>query len=164
MLQNSNNLYASALTKHLGYAVTHEGTNKQGVFAMCKILSEFTTLNCSEFNLADGVGTRYNLISAAQFVNLLHGVYQDKSLYQPFLNTLPVAGISGTLKHSMKNTVLEGRVYAKTGKMSDMVSLTGFLTQDNQPPIIFSIIINGIHGSLETAKSLEIKLLTSLVE
>ncbi|MCH9756508.1 MAG: D-alanyl-D-alanine carboxypeptidase/D-alanyl-D-alanine-endopeptidase [Gammaproteobacteria bacterium] len=159
MLQNSNNLYANSLTKQLGYALTEEGTYKQGAFAIKKILAENTTLDMNQLELADGMGTRYNLVTPEQLVILLTDIYHDKKHRQIFLNALPKAAVSGTLEDRLKKTPLEKKVLAKTGSMHDVSSLSGYIIRPDANPIIFSIIINGINKPLNIAKTLEDKIL-----
>lgn len=160
MLKESDNLYADNLCKQLAYALTKEGTNKQAIFALKEILSHHTTIDMKQLELADGIGTRYNLASAEQISLLLTNIYQDKKIYPLLLSALPQAGVSGTLKDRMKKTPLEKIVHAKTGTMHDISSLSGYLINPNGRPIIFSIIINGVNQPISKAKGLEEKILT----
>lgn len=164
MLKESDNLYANSLTKQLAYSLTKEGSYKQGAFAIKKILKEHTTLDMTQIELTDGMGTRYNLASPEQIVMLLTNLYNDKTLRPIFLNALPQAGISGTLKDRMKKTKLEKKVFAKTGSMHDISSLSGYIISPNARSLIFSIVINGINKPIIKAKSLEEQILQLIVE
>lgn len=157
MLQESDNLYADSFYKQLAYSVTGEGTYKQGSFAIKKILSQHTNLDMGQIELTDGAGSRYNMVTPLQVVVLLTDLYRDKSM--SFFKTLPQAGISGSLKDRMKNTILEKQVFAKTGTMHDVSSLSGYIKLPNTKTLIFSIIINGINTPISTAKSLEEEIL-----
>lgn len=159
MLQESDNLYASSLTKELGYSLTKDGSNKQGIYAMKSVLSQHTHIDMKHIELADGIGTRYNLVTPEQMVILLTDIYTDKKMQAIFLNALPQAGVSGTLKDRMKKTNLEKNVFAKTGSMHDISSLSGYLLSPNADPVTFSILINGINTPIDVAKSLEEKIL-----
>ncbi len=160
MLQHSNNLYADNLTKQLAYSLTKEGTNKQALFALKQILAQHVPLDMKQLDLADGIGTRYNMATTEQIAILLSTIYHDKNLYPLFIQALPQSGVSGTLKERMKKTSLEKIVYAKTGSMHDISSLSGFLINPNGRPIVFSIIINGINQPVFKAKQLEEEILT----
>lgn len=155
MLKKSDNLYANSIARILGHSVTGEGSNKQGAFAMRKILTEHTRLNMAELEIADGIGTRYNLSSPQQIVALLSGLYHDKTLQPIFLKTLPQSAVSGSLKGRMKQSHLKGIVFAKTGTMHDISSLSGYLLRPDADPLVFSIIINGVNAPISTAKALE---------
>lgn len=160
MLKESDNLYADNLSKQLGYVLTKEGTNKQAQFAIKKILSQNTTLDFKQLELADGVGTRYNLATTEQISQLLSTIYKNKKIYSQFLDALPQSGISGTLKFRMKEGPLAKIVYAKTGSMHDLSSLSGYLINPFGRTLIFSIIINGINQPSIKAKLLEEQILT----
>lgn len=164
MLHESDNLYANILTQQLGYSVMDRGDQKQGVYAMKKILSEHTDLNLKQMKLADGLGTRYNLISADQLVSLLTNLYNNPSLQPTILKALPKAGVSGSLRDRMKKTSLEQRVIAKTGSMHDISSLSGYLINTKNKTYIFSIIINNVHKPLFIAKKLEEQILQDVDE
>lgn len=161
-LQESDNLYGDSITKELGYALTREGTYKQGVFAIKKILAEHSHLDMTQVELADGIGGRYNLTTAKQIVVLLLDLYHDKDMQAIFMNALPQAGVSGSLKARMKKTNLEGKVYAKTGTMHDISSLSGYMIDQKDRTLIFSIMINGINKPISTAKTLEEQILLLL--
>ncbi|QEY51545.1 D-alanyl-D-alanine carboxypeptidase/D-alanyl-D-alanine endopeptidase [Legionella longbeachae] len=164
MLQQSDNLYANSLTKKLGYSLTGKGTHKEGAYAIKKVLSEHTHLDMSQIELVDGEGTRYNLVTPEQMVLLLSDLYDDKGIQSILLHALPQAGVSGTLKERMKKTILDKKVYAKTGSMHDISSLSGFMINPNEKTYIFSIIINGVNKPLEKAKALEEKILLAIDE
>jgi len=164
MLRESDNLYANSVTKTLGYALTQEGTNKQGIFAIKSSLLEHTKLDASQIEIADGEGTRYNLVTPEQIVMLLANLYQNQNLHAIFINALPQAGVSGSLQERMKNTILEKKVFAKTGTMHDISSLSGYIFDRPDRPLIFSIIINGVNKPISTAKALEELILLAVAE
>lgn len=149
MLQESDNVYASAITKQLGYAITGEGSNKQGIFAIRHILNKHASLKELDAQLADGVGTRYNLITSRQIVNLLSTIYTDKKLGKIFWEFLPVAGKSGSLANRMQNSPLHYKVFAKTGSMHDVTSLSGYMLNSTGEVITFSIITNNLSSTFE---------------
>jgi len=153
MLLVSDNLYANALTKQLGFAVTGHGRYKEGVFAMQKILAKNTSVDFSQIKLKDGEGTRYNLVTTNQMITLLSDFYQYKNL-------LPCMGVSGNLQDRMKGSVLEGKVHAKTGSMQDTSSLSGYI--DGAQPVVFSILINGINQPLHQVKNIEEEIVQAL--
>lgn len=163
MLKNSDNLYANSITRLLGYKMTGEGSTQQGAFAIKKILAAHTHLDLSQVNIADGMGTRYNLATSRQIEILLSELYQDKLLQTIILNILPQAGVSGNLKNRMQKTNLDKIAFAKTGTMHDVSSLSGYIVTPKSDPLIFSIMINGINMPISTAKGLEEEILERVV-
>lgn len=164
MLKESDNLYANTLTKQLGYALMHEGSYKQGAFAIKKILHKHTNIDMTQLDLSDGMGTRYNLVTPEQMVVLLKAIYDNAALRPIFMKALPEAGVSGSLQARMNKTVLEKKVWAKTGTMHDISSLSGYMHNADGKKLIFSIMINGVNESISRAKSLEEKILLILYD
>jgi D-alanyl-D-alanine carboxypeptidase/D-alanyl-D-alanine-endopeptidase (penicillin-binding protein 4) len=164
MLKESDNLYADSFTKRLGLALTGEGNFKQGAFAIKKLLAEHTSMDMKQVELGDGAGTRYNLTTPKQLAIFLSNIYDDEHLKSPFLNALPAMGVSGTLKDRMEESPLKNKIFAKTGTMHDISSLSGYLVLADDKVILFSIINNGIlQGQLPKAKQLEEKILTVIM-
>ena len=58
-------------------------------------------------------------------------------------NTLPMAGVDGTLDNRFKNSPLKGRMWAKTGTLAEVNSLSGYLTAASGRTLAFSILVNG---------------------
>ena len=65
------------------------------------------------------------------------------SLFPTFLESLPIAGVDGTLKKRMKNTVAEGWVRGKTGYIDNVVSLAGYAGRKDGNILTFSLLYNG---------------------
>jgi D-alanyl-D-alanine carboxypeptidase/D-alanyl-D-alanine-endopeptidase (penicillin-binding protein 4) len=58
-------------------------------------------------------------------------------------DTLPVAGVDGTLAGRFRNSSLKGRLWAKTGTLNEVNALSGYLTAASGKTIAFSILVNG---------------------
>jgi D-alanyl-D-alanine carboxypeptidase/D-alanyl-D-alanine-endopeptidase (penicillin-binding protein 4) len=98
----------------------------------------------------DGSGlSRYNYVSPDAIVLLLKHIWNDQTLRAPFMAALPVGGQDGTLGSRMKNTALAGHVQAKTGTISNVRSLSGFVDAPSGERFVFSIIAN--HFTTSTA-------------
>lgn len=164
MLKESDNLYGNSLTKELGFNLLGKGSHKQGMYALKKALFEHTHVDKNQVELADGIGTRYNLVTPTQMVVLLSDLYHDTALQPIIFQALPLAGTSGTLNFRMRKTKLEKKVWAKTGTMHDISSLSGYLKASDGNTYIFSIIINGINKPINQAKKLEEQILLAIEE
>jgi D-alanyl-D-alanine carboxypeptidase/D-alanyl-D-alanine-endopeptidase (penicillin-binding protein 4) len=87
----------------------------------------------------DGSGlSRYNLFSPKDFVFILNKMNEEFGIDR-IKNIFPTAN-AGTLKGYYKG--LEGKIFAKTGSLSNNISLSGFITTKSNKELIFSIIIN----------------------
>lgn len=94
------------------------------------------------FVIRDGSGlSRHDLLSPETIVRVLDRIQQDTA-FAVFYNSMPIAGIDGTLKDRMKGTPAEGNVRAKTGSISAARSLSGYVTTADGERLIFSILSN----------------------
>jgi D-alanyl-D-alanine carboxypeptidase/D-alanyl-D-alanine-endopeptidase (penicillin-binding protein 4) len=92
--------------------------------------------------LNDGSGlSRNDLITANDTVQLL--TYMSKHKYfAQFRDALPIAGVDGTLRTRMKGTPAEGNIRAKTGSLSSVASLSGYVTTAAGEHLAFSMMLN----------------------
>lgn len=140
----SNNYVAEMLTKDL---VIEDGkTNaslKEGVQVIKNYLNKIDLTN-KDFEIENPSGfTRNNQISAYALTKILTTIKNDFSMFPTFLESLPIAGIDGTLKKRMKGTVAEGWVRAKTGYLDGVVSLAGYAARNDGAVLSFSFLYNG---------------------
>lgn len=92
--------------------------------------------------LNDGSGlSRNDLISANTTIQLLTFMSKHKYFAQ-FREALPIAGVDGTLRTRMRGTPAEGNVRAKTGSLSSVASLSGYVTTAGGEHLVFSMMLN----------------------
>ena len=109
----------------------------------------------------DGSGlSRYNLFSPKDFIYILNKLKNDFG-WERIKNILPAGG-QGTLSGYYENE--QAAIHAKTGSMSNNVSLSGYLITKKNHEIIFSIIINNFSGSGREGRRAIEKLIRELRE
>ncbi|WP_313931351.1 D-alanyl-D-alanine carboxypeptidase/D-alanyl-D-alanine-endopeptidase [Nostoc sp. FACHB-133] len=143
-LQNSNNLYAEALLRALAGEKPRVKTKTSVDVGLEAVKASLTQLGVDPANyiLVDGSGlSRRNLATPEAFVQTLRGMARTPAGYV-YRASLPVAGKIGTLKGRFQNTSAEGIVQAKTGTLTGVVSLSGYINAPKYEPIVFSIIVN----------------------
>jgi serine-type D-Ala-D-Ala carboxypeptidase/endopeptidase (penicillin-binding protein 4) len=99
-------------------------------------------VNPQAYSLSDGSGlSRHNLVAPSAFIQLLSAMANtpEATIYR---DSLPIAGMSGSLKNRMKGTIAQGIVRAKTGSMGGVISLSGYINPHQYSPLVFSIILN----------------------
>ena len=131
-------------------------TAKNGINVVEKMIEE-VELNSEDYRLVDGSGvSHYNVVSAELIVKILKYVFNQKpELYEILYNSFPIAGVDGTLEYRMKNTSAEKNVHAKTGTLSGVSTLSGYLTTKNNHTIAFSILMQNYVGSSTKAKEFQ---------
>ena len=142
--QNSNNLYAEALLRAIAFKLPKK-PNQTTVDAGLEVLKTTLTqlgVNPYGYTLVDGSGlSRHDLITPSALVQVLQAMAKTPaaSVYRA---SLPVAAKSGTLKNRFRNTPAEGIVQAKTGTVTGVTSLSGYVNNSKYEPLVFSIIVN----------------------
>lgn len=95
--------------------------------------------------IVDGSGlSRFNLASADALTGILSAAWSGGA--SPLVAALPVAGVDGTLAERMKGTAAAGNVRAKTGTMTHVRSLAGYVTTADGEPLAFAIVANNFEG------------------
>lgn len=133
--QESNNLYAEVLLKYL----SDESLNE--FESLAKIINNFG-ISSDNYKLRDGSGlSRHNLITPQALVTLLK--LMDSSEYKDiFRNSLSIAGVNGTLKNRYKDTNIANNFVGKTGTLTGVSALSGYLKTDNYGDLVLTIIVN----------------------
>ena len=128
--RQSDNDYADALLDRMG-----------GPVAVSNALLPLG-INPSDYHQVDGSGlSRYNLAKPSAFIKLLEAM-RSADGKEVFYNSLPVAGISGTLSDRFRGTAVEGKVHAKTGTLRGVKALSGYLEHPDYEMLAFSIVVN----------------------
>jgi len=153
ILLDSNNLYAESITKMMGVIKFHEGTFQAGTRAIKEVLNKEFGIPSNQLSLEDGSGlSRFNLVTPAQLARLLFVMFHNKEFSELFINALPSAGATGTLKNRMQTFDVKDQIRAKTGTLNGVSTLSGYITKNNKPELIFSIMIN---NALESAEDVQ---------
>ncbi len=144
--RESLNLYAEAFLRAIGRERAGEGSVRAGVKVLREVWAE-RGLRFRALHMADGSGlSANNRICAADLTHLVRKVYADAHLRDVFLNSLPVVGHRGTLKSYLIQSPAAGRIYAKTGSMKGVRSLTGYAQRPSGKWLAFSLIVNDYSG------------------
>lgn len=165
MLKKSDNLTTDSLLKKMGQLYFKEpGSWQNGLAALKNILAP-TRINFKECLINDGAGmSRYNLITPAQFVTLLNFAYRDSNIINSLWPALPIAGQDGTLAGRMQPAAAGGRVHAKTGTMTGISALAGYINTKHHGMLSFAIMVNGYVGKDHPFKYLQDRICEYLID
>lgn len=168
--QDSDNLFAETLLRHLGANSPHnrgnETTRDRGLQQVRDVLQRELNLDPKRYTIQDGSGlSRQNSIAPEVLVSLLQAMATSPAAAS-FMASLPVLGESGTL--ASWNPLPSGAIVrAKTGSMTGIYALSGYLAPPGSTPqspntIVFSIIINHSDASYSITQSAVAALLTQI--
>jgi len=161
LLKESLNLQAETLVRTLGMKLRGDGSFDKGKEVVEETLSQMGIAPGS-YAFADGSGlSRRNLESADNLVRVLRFMYRGKN-FQQFLDALPIAGIDGTLSARLKGTKAENNIRAKTGSMTGVSSISGYLKTADAEMLAFSVGANNFPGSRELVESAQDRALVIL--
>lgn len=162
MMKQSDNLYAESMFYQIAASTGEKPSSADDARKVIRRLIDKTGLRGSNYKIADGSGlSLYNYVSAELEVAMLRYAYRNRNVYLHLLPSLPRAGIDGTLRDRMKGSFTQGNVKAKTGSVTGVYSLAGYLTASNGHDICFSIINQGVmHG--KNARALQDRICEAL--
>ena len=146
MLKQSDNLTTNSVFKKLGerYYKT-QGTWQNSISAVKAILAPLAGINFKQNRVNDGSGlSRYDLISPHQLIQLLYYINHNHRIRPALRNALPIAGKDGTLEDRMINQKKSEHIRAKTGSMTGVLSLAGYIETKNHGEVSFAMMMNNI--------------------
>ena len=144
MLKDSINLYGEALMR-LNAASGAPATNDAALEGLRKRLAAWGIPKDGE-HLVDGSGlSRRDLIAPDTLLVLLKKAFEPAGT-SPFVSGLPLAGVDGSLGARMKGTAAGGNLRAKTGTMSNIRSLAGYVTTRDGEHLAIVVMINNYEG------------------
>lgn len=150
MMKESDNLYAESMFYQIAASATKTKQHGRGKDAaeVVKALIRKVGLNPANYYVADGSGlSLYNYQSAELQIKLLRYAFRNSNIYEALYPSLPIAGVDGTLSKRMVKSKARGNVHAKTGTLTGVSSLSGYLTAANGNTLCFAIINQGMQSS-----------------
>jgi len=140
----SQNLHAEILLRFLGREKGTAGTVEGGLEVLRGFLNQ-AGVPSDQYVFYDGSGlSRQNLATPHAVVQLLR--YAGEQPWgASFRDTLPVAGVDGSLSDRFKNIDVQGRVYGKTGSLGGVKTLSGYATTDRGDQVAFAILSNNFN-------------------
>ena len=138
----SQNLHAELLLRLLGKIHGTDGSFEQGA----RVVRQFMIgagVEDGDFFFYDGSGmSPDDKIAPRAYTQLL--AYASRQPWGgAWRDTLPVAGVDGTLAERFRKSPLKGRLWAKTGTLNEVNALSGYLTAASGKTLSFSILVNG---------------------
>ena len=125
-------------------------------------MSSEVKIDTSQIKLADGSGvSRYTLTSSDQLISLLTWVYNSE-YKDDFISTLPGGGWP---KSTLEKRLIDegGKVRAKTGGLSGVTNLAGYIESPKHGRVVFSILMNGYVGSSSKYRHVQNQIVKTII-
>ena len=151
----SDNYMAEMLLKDIGARLGGAGTTAAGAAVVrSELLSRFGIAP----RLNDGSGlSRYDATSPQDVVTLLQAMATNST----FVNSLALAGETGTLQHEMQGTIAQGNCRGKTGTLTDVADLVGYCHARDGHQLAFAFLANGL-GNPDLGHAIEANMAVAL--
>jgi len=141
----SQNLHAELALRAVGRARRNIGSFEAGLEELKTFLTEIG-IDPEAYSFHDGSGlARLNLVTPSSVVRLLRYMYSSTER-DNWISLLPVGAEDGTLNSRFGDTAAAGRVHAKTGSLSHVSALSGYLRRRNGGWLAFSILVNNYNA------------------
>mgnify|MGYP000843968312 CR=1 FL=1 len=158
MMHRSDNFYAEQGLLMVGQALSGELNDAKTIDSLMK--TDFANMP-NKPRWVDGSGlSRYNLISPMDFVWVLNKMKQEINWNR--ITAIFPTGNTGTLNGYYKNYV--GKIYAKTGTLSNHVALSGFIKTNSGKELIFSVLVNSHQTAASNIRRAVEAFLTDIIE
>ena len=138
----SQNLHAEILLRLLGEHFGADGSVVEGA-RVVRAWALRAGIYPQDFFLYDGSGLSPDDRITPRALTTLLRYIAEQPWGLEFRHTLPVGGVDGTLADRFTHGPLRGQVFAKTGTLDEINTLSGYVTTDSGQTLIFSILCNG---------------------
>ena len=154
MMKPSENQMAETFLRTVGLEEGSAGSPEEGLAVVESTLQNWG-IEPAAMNLVDGSGlSRYNEITPNAVARMLRAMWRHPE-FTTFFSGLPVAGVDGTMRRRMVATPGYNNVRAKTGGLSGVRTLSGYLVDGRGETLLFSLLLNGYASPGSVAVALE---------
>jgi len=140
--KESDNFYAEMLLKTA--AAEHfdaAGSTELGI-SLVKDFANSMNMDTTKLELQDASGMAASTLVKTDDLNQLLVEMRNHPYFDVYKMSLPVAGQDGSLENRFTNSPLNGKLYGKTGYVSGVRSISGYMEGDSGKPLVFSVVTN----------------------
>ena len=158
----SQNLHAEVMLREVGRVRRNVGSREAGLEEMKLFLAE-AGIPEGDYNFEDGSGlSRLTLITPSAVTRLLVRMYRTHG--DAWVKLMPLGGVDGTLAGRFAGTKGAKRVFAKTGTLSHVSALGGYVESRGRLRYAFSIVVNNYNAPAAAVRGVIDKVALLLAE
>lgn len=164
--KNSDNLSAEMTLYALSEKYFGKPANADSGVKIIKELIDLIGFQSRNYRIVDGSGvSHYNVLSAELIAGLLKYVYKKyPEKFRILYDSFPIAGVDGTLENRMKDSKAFNNVHAKTGTLTGVSCISGYVTTKKNHTLAFSIMMQNFVGSAKRVRDFQDKILGMIAE
>ena len=155
----SNNMMAETLFKVSGGKYVSNTGAVKNALKMVEAYCQKNGLKYENIKIVDGSGVSKNNLMTADFMTDFLVLQAKREDFDEFMTMLPTAG-EGTLQDRM--LYFKDVIYAKTGTLSDISSICGYIKTRNGNIIAFDIMISDPKSSSSDKKAAEEQIIRAI--
>lgn len=156
ILKNSNNMISETVFKLAGGKYVNETGSFENGLKMLEDYCKKQNIDTSDIKIVDASGVSKNNLMTTNFITEF--LQKNQELIEPYCAT---AG-EGTLKNRM--LFLKGFLRAKTGTLTNISTISGYISTKKNRKYVFSIMINDSKTKSSDKKILEEYILRSIYQ
>jgi serine-type D-Ala-D-Ala carboxypeptidase/endopeptidase (penicillin-binding protein 4) len=159
----SQNLHAEMVLREVGRIRRGSGTRDAGLDEEAQFLSEAGILG-DEFHFSDASGlSSSDMVTPEAVVKLLRYMHRTP-LRDTWVSLLPVGGEDGTLATRFAGAAAARRIHAKTGSLSQVAALSGYIDSRTRGTLVFSILVNNFNAPASEIRAIIDRIALMLAE
>lgn len=148
MMKSSDNYYAESMLLNLCDLFDEQAWSYDGCQERVREMVRRAGGKPGSYVIADGSGLSHsNKTTAVTVTDILRLAYHNEQVFPSLYESLPIAGVDGTIGRRMRNTAAYRNVRAKTGTVTGVSTLSGYVTAQNGHVLAFSILVNNVGSS-----------------
>lgn len=140
--KNSDNFYSEMLLKTM--AAEHydvAGSTELGI-SLVEDFAASKKMNTTRLEMSDGSGMAPSTLMSVEDLSQLLVEMRNHPDFEHFKNSLSISGVDGSLKNRFNKLEMRGKLYGKTGYVSGVRSLSGYLEASSGQTLVFSVVTN----------------------
>lgn len=140
--KDSDNFYSEMLLKTM--AAEHyeaPGSTELGV-SLVKDFAATQKMDTTSLEMTDASGMAPSTLLSVKDLSQLLVEMRDHPQFKHYKNSLSISGVDGSLKNRFNKQPLEGKIYGKTGYLSGVRSLSGYMNTSSGQIVAFSVVTN----------------------
>ena len=138
----SINLYAEALLRTTALALDKSTRSTDASIAVLTQFWKKKGVDLDGFRIRDGSGlSAVGSLTADNMTGILSAMSREKT-FQPFYETIPVVGQTGTVRSLARGTTAAGNIRAKSGSIEGVRAYAGYFKAADGEPMSFCILVN----------------------